>query len=102
MAVEAMSEQRYCITCGQSLLPSRDEVIATRVDTWRRWCQDNRRRITPDDRVPPGVAAELTGADVNTLRNRRYAGEAPRFSHVGKLVMYDLRDLADWITARDV
>lgn len=80
---------------------SRTQAIEARVAAWRTWCRESGRHITPDDRVRTDVAAELTGLDAGTLKNRRNLKQRPHFSYVGKLAMYTLYELADWITAPD-
>lgn len=80
---------------------SRTRAIEARVAAWRTWCRESGRHITPDDRVRTDVAAELTGLDAGTLKNRRNLKQRPHFSYVGKLAMYTLYELADWITAPD-
>lgn len=91
-----------CELCGQ-LLPEarRDAERERRIETWRQWCVENGRHITPDNRVYADVAVELLGVDAGTLKNWRYQRTGPRWFYVGKLVAYELRDLADWITSRD-
>lgn len=106
----------HCQRCGTPVLVSREaveaalrvtpeqsraEAIEALIVTWRTWCRESGRHITPDYRVAPAVAAELTGLSEGTLKNRRCRGQRPYFVHVGKLVKYTLHELADWITACD-
>jgi hypothetical protein len=99
---DVMNNDRYCHSCGQLTPEARhDAAIDARVNTFRRWCQDNNKRITPDDRVPTEVAADLVGLEAGTMKNRRNQKQRPRFGYVGKLAMYELQELADWITPRD-
>jgi hypothetical protein len=92
--VAAMTEQNLCPHCGQPMPTSRAEAIEARVATWRAWCGQNGRWVSPDDRVNEATAAELIGRTSFTLRNWRSAGQPLPFVRVRGRISYRLRDLA--------
>lgn len=92
--VAAMIEQNLCPHCGQPMPTSRAEAIEAQVTTWRAWCRQNGRWVSPDDRVNEATAAELLGRTSFTLRNWRSAGQPLPFVRVRGRISYRLRDLA--------
>jgi predicted DNA-binding transcriptional regulator AlpA len=45
-------------------------------------------------------AAEYLGISVSTLSKRRVDGDGPKYRKLGRRVVYDTRDLDDWLDAR--
>lgn len=52
-------------------------------------------RITAD-------AAALVSLSARTLEKKRTAGDGPKFIRLGRRVLYDVRDLADWVNANRI
>ena len=50
--------------------------------------------------VDTKAAADYVGLSPSTLNRMRVTGDGPRYSKVGRRVVYDLRDLDSWIEAR--
>ena len=54
---------------------------------------------TPKLRAP--AAADFLGLSASTLSKMRLRGDGPPYSKAGpRVVVYDLRDLESWLTAR--
>lgn len=45
-------------------------------------------------------AAEYLGMSPTTLNRMRVTGDGPPYSKVGRRVIYDIRELDDWVTQR--
>jgi predicted DNA-binding transcriptional regulator AlpA len=45
-------------------------------------------------------AARLTGLSISTLNKLRLTGGGPRYAKLGRTVVYDPLDLADWVEAK--
>ena len=45
-------------------------------------------------------AARYLGLSPSTLARMRVTGEGPRYSKAGRRVIYDIRDLDDWVERR--
>lgn len=90
-----MTEHDLCPNCGQPMPLSRAEAVEARVVSWRVWCRDNGRWVSPaDDRVDENTAAELLGVSPFTMRNWRSARQPLPFIRVRGRISYRLRDLA--------
>ena len=48
-------------------------------------------------RLTTKEAAKFIGVSEGTLRNLRIAGGGPRFIKLGRKVLYDQRDIEDWL-----
>ena len=46
------------------------------------------------------AAADYLGLSPSTLNRMRVTGDGPRYSKLGRRVIYDVRDLDSWIEAR--
>ena len=47
-----------------------------------------------------GGASGYTGVSASTLAKLRLTGSGPRYSKLGKIVLYDVTDLDEWIASR--
>ena len=92
--VAPMSEHDLCPTCGQPMPVSRVEAVEARIAVWRRWCIENRKWVSPDDRVDENTAAELLGVSPFTMRNWRSADRPLPFACTRRRISYRLHDLA--------
>lgn len=45
-------------------------------------------------------AAKLIGVSVGTLANMRYEGRGPKYKHDKTRIVYELRDVQQWIKKR--
>jgi predicted DNA-binding transcriptional regulator AlpA len=55
--------------------------------------QAHRRLRTP-------AAAKYVGYAESTLEKKRVAGDGPPFIRLGRAIVYDTRDLDDWLASR--
>jgi predicted DNA-binding transcriptional regulator AlpA len=55
--------------------------------------QGHRRLRTP-------LAADYVGYAESTLEKKRVTGDGPPFIRLGRMVVYDTRDLDDWLARR--
>lgn len=89
-----MTEHDLCPTCGQPMPLSRAEAVEARIAVWRRWCIENRKWVSPDDRVDENTAAELLGVSPFTMRNWRSGDRPLPFACTRRRISYRLHDLA--------
>ena len=54
---------------------------------------ENRKMRTPD-------AASYAGVSTSTFNKWRITGEGPRYSKLGKIVVYDRADLDTWLASK--
>jgi predicted DNA-binding transcriptional regulator AlpA len=50
-------------------------------------------------RLRPARAAEYLGIAKSTLARKRRSGEGPAFIRLGRVIVYDTRDLDAWLAA---
>ena len=55
--------------------------------------QEHRRLRTP-------AAADYLGYAESTLEKKRLTGDGPPFIKLGRVIVYDTRDLDSWLSAR--
>jgi predicted DNA-binding transcriptional regulator AlpA len=60
---------------------------------WRMTDQEHRRLRTP-------AAADYLGYAESTLEKKRLTGDGPPFIRLGRVIVYDTRDLDSWLSAR--
>jgi hypothetical protein len=60
---------------------------------WQMTDQGHRRLRT-------GPAADYLGYAESTLEKKRLTGDGPPFIKLGRVIVYDTRDLDDWLVAR--
>ncbi|HZK90158.1 MAG TPA: helix-turn-helix domain-containing protein [Stellaceae bacterium] len=51
-------------------------------------------------RLRTPAAADYLGYAESTLEKKRLTGDGPPFIRLGRVIVYDTRDLDDWLTER--
>ncbi len=51
-------------------------------------------------RLRTPAAADYLGYSESTLEKKRLTGDGPPFIRLGRAIVYDTRDLDDWLAAR--
>jgi predicted DNA-binding transcriptional regulator AlpA len=57
---------------------------------------------TAHRRLRTPAAAEYLGFAESTLEKKRVAGDGPPFIKLGRMIVYDTRDLDAWLAARRI
>ena len=54
----------------------------------------------PHQRLRTPAAADYLGCAASTLEKKRCTGEGPPFIRLGRVIVYDTRDLDTWLASR--